>query len=168
MVFTRQYLLFWPGETKEPFIFVSPRADLFHQLLAATKRRRKITKPPSLGRAPFNQVSNFGRAPFNQVSNFGRAPFNQEGNMSAPLLVSKTKNSIISTLQLKVPPPPHMAWGFLLLPAPTADPHPSSYQGQRNPHTPPSLLSMVSSDAASWPQYGHPEISQTFRLKSGS
>jgi hypothetical protein len=81
---------------------VSPRADLFHQLLAATRRRRKITKPPSHGHAPFNQVSNFGRdpfnqvsnfgcAPFNQVSNFGRAPFNQVSSMGAPLSVSKTK-----------------------------------------------------------------------------
>ncbi len=47
----------------------------FHQLIAATRRRRKITKPPSLGRAPFNQVSNFGRAPFNQVGNKGARPF---------------------------------------------------------------------------------------------
>jgi hypothetical protein len=42
---------------------------------------------------------------------------------------------------------------------------PSSHKGQRGPHTPPPLLSMVSSDAASWPRYGHPRISQTVRLK---
>jgi hypothetical protein len=42
---------------------VSPRADLFYQLLAATRRRRKITKPLTLGaRTPFNQASNFGCA----------------------------------------------------------------------------------------------------------
>jgi hypothetical protein len=104
---------------------VSPRADLFHQLLAATKRRRKITKPPSLGRAPFNQVSNFGRAPFNQVSNFGRAPFNQVGNIGAPLSVSKTK--MLSS--------PHFNWKFPLhLTWPGAS---SSYLPQQLILTPP-------------------------------
>jgi hypothetical protein len=98
------YLLFqylWSRDVEQDFLkkkrntkifeSVSPRADLFRQLLAATRRRRKITKPPSLGRAPFNQVSNFERAPFNQVSNFGRAPFNQVSNMGEPLAVSETK-----------------------------------------------------------------------------
>jgi hypothetical protein len=37
-----------------------------------------------------------------------------------------------------------------------------------DPHTPPPLLSMASSDAASWPRYGHLVISQTVRRKSRS
>ncbi len=50
----------------------------------------------------------------------------------------------------------------------TADPPSPSNQGQRDPHTSPPLLSMVSSGAASWPQYGPLEITQTVRLKSRS
>ncbi len=45
---------------------------------------------------------------------------------------------------------------------------PPPHQGQKNPHTPPPLLSMVSSDVALWPRYGHPVISQTVRPKSRS
>jgi hypothetical protein len=42
----------------------------FHQLLAATRRRIKITKPLTL-RAPFNQPRNFERAhPFQTTKQF--------------------------------------------------------------------------------------------------
>jgi hypothetical protein len=50
----------------------------FHQLLAATRRRKKITKPPTLSAAPLsiNQATLSARAPFNQPDNFERArPF---------------------------------------------------------------------------------------------
>ncbi len=62
-----------------------------------------------------------------------------------------------------------MAWNLFFLPASTADstllPH---SQGQMDPHTPPPLLSMASSNTASWPRHGHLVISQTVRRKSRS
>jgi hypothetical protein len=82
----------------------------FHQLLAATR----ITKPLTLG----------ARTPFNQAGNFGHArPF------------QSARQKFISTLQLKVPAPPYMAWGLLFLPAPTAGP-PSPFIPRHHRHTP--------------------------------
>ena len=45
---------------------------------------------------------------------------------------------------------------------------PPQTKASRDPHTPPPLLSMLSLDAASWPLYGHLEITQAVRLKSTS
>jgi hypothetical protein len=70
------------------------------------------------------------------------------------------------------PPPPHLTTLSLGPPSSTClnswlHP-PPTHQGQMDPHTPPPLLSMVSSDAALWPRYGHLVISQTVRRKSRS
>ncbi len=127
-------------------------------------RRRNITKPLTWGARPFQSSTGkqlWARAPpFSEVSNFGRArPFQssrQQGR--APLSVSKTK--ILSSLHFNWKFPLHTTWpgtSFFYLPQQLINP-PPSHQGQRNPHTPPPLLSMVSSDAASWPQYGHPRV----------
>ncbi len=48
-------------------------------------------------------------------------PANQVSNKGAPQQPSRQIPTIY-TLQLNFPPPPHMAWDLLLLPAPTADP----------------------------------------------
>ena len=61
-----------------------------------------------------------------------------------------------------------MAWGSLLLFVYTADPPSPQTKASRDPHTPPPLLSMLSLDAASWPRYGHLEITQAVGLKSRS
>jgi hypothetical protein len=56
---------------------ITASGSIFHQLLAATRRRRKITKPLTLS-APIsiNQTTLNVRAPFNESGNFERArPF---------------------------------------------------------------------------------------------
>ncbi len=118
-------------------------------------------------RAPLSihQASLSARAPFNQPGNFERArPFQSTRQLwaRAPLSASKTR----------IQPSPHFTTRGLGPPSSTClnswlHP-PPPHQGQRNPHTPPPLLSMVSSDPASWPPYGHPVISQTVRMKSRS
>ncbi len=136
----------------------------FHQLLTATRRRRKITNLPVWACAPLsiNQATLSARpfqstkqlwacAPFNQLSNFERAH---------PFQSVRQKFYHLHTSTESFPPTPHglgppsstcpNSWSTLL----------PSHQGQRNPHTPPPLLSMISSDVASWPRYGHPVISQ--------
>jgi hypothetical protein len=136
----------------------------FSSTLSCIKEAEKITtKPLTLGSsAHFNQPVNFwarqpisiNQATFGLISQFqstrqllgSSALFNQPGNIGQ-----------------------HMAWNLFLLPASTADstllPH---SQGQMDPHTPPFPLSMASSNAASWPQYGHLVISQMVRRKSRS
>jgi hypothetical protein len=56
---------------------VSPRGDLFHQLLAAilSRRRRKITKPPFHGCAPCQSSKQHGRAPCQSSKQHGCAPY---------------------------------------------------------------------------------------------
>ncbi len=144
----------------------------FHQLLAATRRRRKITKlltlctPISINQATLNSCAHF-----NQPNNFECThPFQSTRQLWArgPLAVSKTKILSSPYFNWKFPPTPHG-----LGPPSSTCPNswlypPPSHRCQRNPHTPPPLLSMESSDAASWPQYGHLRISQTVRLKSRS
>jgi hypothetical protein len=83
----------------------------FHQLLAALKKRRKSPNLPKGLEPPANQVSNKG-APLLKGA---RPPERKALHSNQHLLT-------ISTLQLNFPPPPHMAWDLLLLPAPTADP----------------------------------------------
>jgi hypothetical protein len=136
-------------------MLVSQRADLFYQLLAATRRRRKITKPLTLrARTPFNQPGNFGRA----------RPFQSSKQLCAraPLSVSKTR--------IQPSFPLHTTWpgtSFFYLPQQLIQ-RPPSHQGQRNPHTPPPLLGMVASVCGLWPQCGHLETTQAVTLKSGS
>ncbi len=81
----------------------------------------------------------------------------------------------ISTLQLNFPPPPHMAWDLLLLPAPTADP--SSLLTPRpwgDTHSSPKprlkepTWDMLASVCGLWPQCGQLETTQAATLKSGS
>ena len=61
-----------------------------------------------------------------------------------------------------------MAWDLFSLPASSADSTLLHSQGQMDPHTPPPLLGMASSNTASWPRHGHLVISQTVRRKSRS
>jgi hypothetical protein len=62
-------------------MYYRKRKESINPQLLALKKEEKITKPPTLGRTHFYQLSNFGRAPkTNQVSNFGRAHFNQVSN----------------------------------------------------------------------------------------
>jgi hypothetical protein len=82
----------------------------------------------------------------------------------APLSISKAT----SHHHLHLTFPPHIASGSLLLFVYTADPSSPSDQGQQRPTYPSSLLSMLSLDAASWPQYGHLEITQAVGLESRS
>ncbi len=134
---------------------VLPRAERVYQPSATcSEEEEKITKPP---RRPNQSAKQLGRALINQLSNLG-----------APLSISKAKFYHLHTSSGLSPStshslglPPSSLSQQLIFPPP-------SHQGQRDPHTPPPLLSMVSSDAASWPRYGHLEISQTVRLKSGS
>jgi hypothetical protein len=113
-------------------------------------------------------LGNFGRALINPPRQLWARPYQLARQTWARPYQSVRQQATISTLHLDFPSPPHIAWGSLLLFVHTADPPSPSYQGQRDPHTPPPLLSMVSSDAASWPRYGHLEITQTVRLKSRS
>ena len=62
----------------------------------------------------------------------------------------------------------HMAWDLFSLPASSADSTLLHSQGQMDPHTPPPLLGMASSNTASWPRYGHLVITQAIRRKSRS
>ncbi len=63
----------------------------------------------------------------------------------------------------------HMAWDLFSLPASSADFTLLLHsQGQMDPHTPPPLLDMASSNTASWPRYGHLVITQAIRRKSRS
>jgi hypothetical protein len=78
-----------------------------------------------------------------------RAPFSQQD-----------KNSTISKLHNTWPGTSFFYLPQQLIPPSSPTPRPKA------PHTPPPLLSMASSDAASWPWYGHPVISQTVRMKS--
>jgi hypothetical protein len=97
---------------------ITASGSIFHQLLAASRKWRKITKPPKRAWAPFQSSNQKGlELPANQVSNKG-APFWKGRAPQQPSWQIPT----IYTLQLNFPPPPHMAWDLLLLPAPTADP----------------------------------------------
>ncbi len=103
-----------------------------------------------------NQATLSARSPFNQSGNFELAcPFQSTRQLwaRAPLSASKTR----------IQPSPHFTTHGLGPPSSTCLTSwfhpPPPHQGQRDPHTPPPLLSMVSSDAASWPRYGHLRIS---------
>ncbi len=70
-----------------------------------------------------HQTSHFEPVPLsiNQATLSARAPFNQPGTLSARAPFSQQeKNSTISMLHLNFPPPHHMAWDLLLLPAPNS------------------------------------------------
>ncbi len=114
---------------------ITASGSIFHQLLAATRKRRKITKPPNKGHEPHaNQVSNKG-TPFWK----GLAP--QQPSKQLPT---------ISTLQLNLPPPHHMAWDLLLLPAPTADSSPLLIPRPWGDHIP--LLPFWAWNPLIWPR----------------
>jgi hypothetical protein len=85
-------------------VYYLMRKESINPQLLALKKEEKITKPPTLGRAHFNQVSNFEHDPktnqrsnfeyvhkTNRVSNFGRAHFNQLGNFG-PTLFNQVSN----------------------------------------------------------------------------
>ena len=117
--------------------YVSPRADLFHQLLAAilSRRRRKITKPPILGRAQINRLGNFGGAQINPPRQLWARPY-----QSARQLWARPYQSVRqqATTIYTSPFPPHIASGSLLLFVYTADPPSPSDQGQQRPTYPSS------------------------------
>jgi hypothetical protein len=137
----------------------------FSSTLSCIKEAEKITKPLTLSAgANFNQPGNFwARQPIsiNQAT-FGLvSPFQSTRQLLGPSALFNQSGNIGQ----------HMAWNLFLLPASTADstllPH---SQGQMNPHTPPPLLSMASSKAASWPRYGHlviPKV-QLFQRRKGA
>ncbi len=78
---------------------VSPRADLFYQLPAAilSRRRRKITKPPILGRAQINQQGNFGRAQINPPRQLWARPYQSARQLWARPYQSVRQQATIST-----------------------------------------------------------------------
>jgi hypothetical protein len=109
--------------------------------------------PPSI-----NQATLSSRAPFNQPSNCAPARPFQSVRQKFYYLHTSTVSS----------PPPHMAWGLLFLPAPTADPTSSLSPRPKEPTHPSSLLGVVASVCGLWPQCGHLETTQAVTLKSGS
>ena len=128
---------------------ITASGSIFHQLLAATRRRRKSPNLSLWAQAltSINQATLSAGAHFYQPSNFERRRSLQSTKQH---WTTHDLRPVFSTClnSWLHPPPPH--------------------QGQMDPHTPPTLLSMVSSDAASWPRYGHLVISQTVRRKSRS
>ncbi len=80
----------------------------------------------------------------------------------------KIKNKYTVILQLNFPPPPHMAWNLLHLPAPSADPSSPPYQGHGGTTYPSTPFGMESSVTASWPRYGLLTTSQAVTLNPRS
>ncbi len=128
---------------------ITASGSVFQQLLAAIRRRRKSPNLSLWAQAPtsINQATLGSSAHFNQPSNFGLvSPFQSTKQLWTTHGLGPVSSTCLNSCLH--PPPPN--------------------QGQMDPHTPPPLLSMASSDAASWPRYGHLVISQTVRRKSRS
>ncbi len=99
----------------------------FHLLLAATRRRRKITKPLTL-HAPIS---------INQATLNSRSHFNQPGNFEHPRPLQSIRQKFYHLhTSTESFPPHHMAWDLLLLPAPTADSTLLPHTKAKGTHTP--------------------------------
>ncbi len=86
--------------------------NLYKPSATCSEEEEKITKPPSLGCALFNQVSNFVRAPFAISKATLGAPFSiLLGNFGRAPLQSVRQQTTTSTLHLDFPSHPHIAQG---------------------------------------------------------
>jgi hypothetical protein len=140
------------------FMYYHERKDSLNpQLLALKKKKNHQTSHPWA--RPDQSVRQLWACPkIIKPPILGRAQINLSGNFGT-----------ISTLHLDFPPPPHIAWGSLLLTVSTAGPHsPPLIKASRDTHTPPPIWGMVASVCGLWPQCGHLETTQAVTLKSGS
>ncbi len=100
-VLLADYVYMYYRERKE---YINP------QLLALKKKKKKITKPPSQGRAQINQQGNFGRAQINPPRQLWARPYQSARQLWARPYQSVRQQTIYTspvplTHSLGLPPP---------------------------------------------------------------
>jgi hypothetical protein len=121
-------------------LYYRERKESINPQLLALEKKKKIIKPPSLGRAQINQLGNFGRAQINPPRQFWARTYQSARQLWARPYQSVRQQTTNSTLHLDFPSPPHIAWGSLLLFVCTADLSSLSHQGQQRPTHPSTPL----------------------------
>ncbi len=188
---TERYIQSKPQITYIHRVCITASGPIFHQLLAASRRRRKLPNLSLWAQAltSINQATLSSWAHFNQLSNFELvSPFQSTKQLWArePISINQAtlstgahfnqpsnferRRSLQSTKQLWAPlGSQHMAWDLFLLPASTADSTLLPHTKDKWTHIPlHPFWAWYPPDAASWPRYGHLVISQTVRRKSRS